>query len=54
MADNLIPSGTLTSDLLDKIEYAAVSAARDVLTGRKILDVKGPLRTCIDQRGGWQ
>ena len=42
MADKLIPSGTLTSDLLDEIEHAAVSAARDVLTGRRILDVKGP------------
>lgn len=42
MADKLIPSGTLTSDLLNEIEHAAVSAARDVLTGRRILDVKGP------------
>ena len=42
MADKLIPSGTLTSDLLNEIEHAAVAAARDVLTGRRILDVKGP------------
>src|SRR5215470_16500720 len=42
MADNLIPSGTLTTDLLNEVEEAAVSAAREILTGRRILDVKGP------------
>ena len=31
MADKLIPSGTLTADLLNEIEHAAVSAARDIL-----------------------
>ena len=42
MAEPLIPSGTLTSDLLDEVEQAAVSAAREILTGRRILEVKGP------------
>ena len=42
MADRLIASGALAPDLLDKIEHAAVSAARDILTGRQILDVEGP------------
>jgi uncharacterized linocin/CFP29 family protein len=30
------------SDILAKIEAAAVAAARDLLTGRRILDVEGP------------
>ena len=30
------------SDILEKIEAAAVAAARDLLTGRRILDVEGP------------
>ena len=42
MGDKLISSGTLTSDLLNEIEHAAVSAAREILSGRRILDVKGP------------
>ena len=42
MADKLIPSGTVTSELLNEIEHAAVSAAREILTGRRILEVKGP------------
>jgi uncharacterized linocin/CFP29 family protein len=42
MADTLTPSGTLAASLLNEIEQAAVSAARDILTGRKILDVEGP------------
>jgi uncharacterized linocin/CFP29 family protein len=42
MADTLTPSGTLAAALLDEIEQAAISAARDILTGRKILDVEGP------------
>jgi len=42
MDDKLVPSGTLAPELLEKIESAAVSAARDILSGRKILDVEGP------------
>src|SRR5215510_13453291 len=42
MADKLIPSGTVTSELLNEIEHAAVAAAREILTGRRILEVKGP------------
>ena len=30
------------ADTLEKIEAAAVAAARDLLTGRRILDVEGP------------
>jgi uncharacterized linocin/CFP29 family protein len=41
MADTT-PSGTLAASLLNEIEKAAISAARDILTGRKILDVEGP------------
>ena len=42
MADKLSPSGTVTPDLLNKIEQAAIAAARDILTGRIIIDVEGP------------
>src|SRR5215470_14965549 len=42
MDGKLIASGALAPELLEKIEHAAVSAARDILTGRKILDVEGP------------
>jgi uncharacterized linocin/CFP29 family protein len=42
MDDKLVAFGALAPELLDKIERAAVSAARDILTGRKILDVEGP------------
>lgn len=42
MADNLTPSGTVAPELLSKIEHAAIAAARDILTGRKIIDVEGP------------
>ena len=42
MDDKLVASGALAPELLDKIEHAADSAARDILTGRKILDVEGP------------
>ena len=31
-----------SSDILEKIEAAAVATARDLLTGRRILDVEGP------------
>jgi uncharacterized linocin/CFP29 family protein len=42
MAPKLVPAGTIAPNLLDTIERAAVSAARDILTGRKILNVEGP------------
>jgi len=42
MAEKLVPSATIAPDLLNEIEEAAVSAAREVLSGRKILDVDGP------------
>jgi uncharacterized linocin/CFP29 family protein len=35
-------SRMITSDLIEQIEAAAVSAARDVLSGRRIIDVEGP------------
>lgn len=34
--------GAVTSELLQQIEDAAVSAARDVISGRRIIDVLGP------------
>ena len=42
MTDSLAPSGTVAPDLLSKIEEAAISAARDILTGRRIVDIEGP------------
>ncbi len=42
MPDTLIASGTVPPDLLSKVEEAAIAAARDILTGRKIIDVEGP------------
>src|ERR1043166_5562224 len=42
MAETVTPSGMLSSDLLHEIEQAAVSGARDILSGRRILDVEGP------------
>jgi uncharacterized linocin/CFP29 family protein len=42
MAEPLIPSAIVAPDLLEKIEGAAISAARDALTGRRIVDVEGP------------
>jgi uncharacterized linocin/CFP29 family protein len=42
MAETVTPSGMLSTDLLHEIERAAVSGARDVLSGRRILDVDGP------------
>src|ERR1043166_8099970 len=42
MAERLSPSGILSSDLLNEVERAAVSGARDILSGRRILDVEGP------------
>ena len=32
----------ITSDLLKRIELAAISAAKEILSGRRILDVEGP------------
>jgi uncharacterized linocin/CFP29 family protein len=34
--------GVITAELMQRIEDAAVSAARDVLSGRRIIDVEGP------------
>jgi len=42
MADTLAPSGNVAQDLVDKMQESAISAARDVLTGRRIVDVEGP------------
>lgn len=42
MTDNLSPSNFVAPDLITRIEEAAVSAARDVLSGRRIIDVEGP------------
>ena len=38
---NTVPA-PFDADILGKIETAAVAAARDLLTGRRILDVEGP------------
>jgi uncharacterized linocin/CFP29 family protein len=35
-------SGVVTSELMKRIEEAAVSAAREILSGRRIIDVEGP------------
>ena len=35
-------SEVITAELMQQIEKAAVSAARDVLSGRRIIDVEGP------------
>jgi uncharacterized linocin/CFP29 family protein len=40
MTENL--AAPESPELLNKIEEAAVSAARDILTGRRIIDVEGP------------
>ena len=32
----------ITAELMEQIEAAAVSAARDVISGRRIVDVEGP------------
>ncbi len=42
MAENLVSSEFVSSELINKIEEAAVSAARDILSGRRIIDVEGP------------
>lgn len=35
-------SDIVTAELMERIEAAAVSAARDVISGRRIIDVEGP------------
>lgn len=35
-------SGAVTSELLQRLEEAAISAARDVISARRIIDVHGP------------
>ncbi|MPZ76491.1 MAG: bacteriocin [Deltaproteobacteria bacterium] len=42
MGDQLTPAGMVAPDLLNKVEQAAIAAARDILTGRRIIDVDGP------------
>lgn len=39
MADE---QSVITAELMEQIEVAAVSAARDVISGRRIVDVEGP------------
>jgi uncharacterized linocin/CFP29 family protein len=41
MGEERFPS-IITSELMKQIEEAAVSAARDVISGRRIVDVEGP------------
>ena len=42
MAHEITASGTVARDLVERIEQAAVNAARDILSGRRIIDVEGP------------
>ncbi len=42
MTENLVLSESFAPDLTNKIEETAVSAAREILTGRRIIDVEGP------------
>jgi uncharacterized linocin/CFP29 family protein len=42
MSEKLPGSEHLSSELMGKIEEAAVEAARDILSGRRIIDVEGP------------
>jgi len=42
MTENLVLSESFAPDLMNKIEETAVSAAREILTGRRIIDVEGP------------
>jgi uncharacterized linocin/CFP29 family protein len=37
--------GVITSELMNRIEEAAVAAAREILNGRRIIDVEGPYGT---------
>jgi uncharacterized linocin/CFP29 family protein len=36
------PTGVVTSDLTKRIEEASISAAREILSGRRIIEVEGP------------
>jgi uncharacterized linocin/CFP29 family protein len=38
-------SGVINSELMNRIEEAAVAAAREILSGRRIIDVEGPYGT---------
>jgi uncharacterized linocin/CFP29 family protein len=38
-------SGVVTSELMNRIEEAAVAAAQEILSGRRIIDVEGPYGT---------
>jgi uncharacterized linocin/CFP29 family protein len=42
MTEHSAPSQTFSPDIIKKIEEAAVAAARDILSGRRIIDVEGP------------
>lgn len=42
MSEHLVPLQTFSPEILKKIKEAAVSAARDILSGRRIIDVEGP------------
>lgn len=42
MAEHTIQSAQVSADIMEKIEATAVAAARDILTGRRLLDVEGP------------
>ena len=41
MAEERLP-GAVTSELMNRIEESAISAAREILSGRRIIDVEGP------------
>ena len=42
MTELLAPSQTFSAEIIKTIEEAAVAAARDILSGRRIIDVEGP------------
>jgi uncharacterized linocin/CFP29 family protein len=42
MAENLASPAFFAPELMSRIEETAVSAARDILSGRRIIDVEGP------------
>jgi uncharacterized linocin/CFP29 family protein len=47
MADGTTSSGAITAELITRIEEAAVAAAREILSGRRIVDVDGPYGTGV-------
>jgi len=53
MAEERLP-GAVTSELMNRIEESAVSAAREILSGRRIIDVEGPVRRRLDDSRGRQ